>query len=150
MEPIDHFGVEAATDHRQKNPSVRLARVEAHRGAGGQRLGHRDRVGRQLQVIGQQIRGAQRIHRQRDVGRGAIDDFGHGAIATGGNDGPQLTGRAITLDQLFEHLQIADQFGGHSSIGQRGDELTDEFPALPGTGRGIDHDQHPQCGGWDE
>ena len=93
-------------------------------------------------VGGQQVGGAQRIDGDGHVGCGAIDDLGHGAVAAGGHDGPQLAGRLIAGGQLGRACSRSVTSSAVRSRRASSTSSRDRVVPRTGASRGIGHDQH--------
>ena len=116
MQPMDDVGVEATADHQQEDPPVGPAGVESHDRSLAKQLCHGPRVAPDCQVASQQIRCPQREDRHRYARLGAIDDLGHGAVATCRQDGPQLAACLVVGSQGGQCVEIADDLGRHAAV----------------------------------
>ena len=142
VQSIDHFAIETAADHRQEDAAVGAAGVEPHRGTFGQRVGKRHGVALQMKIAGQQVGGAQRVNAYRHVGRRAVDDLGHGAVAACGHHGPQVPLGMPQLDQPSQSRQVFDHLGRQAHDVQPHHEIVDQLGASPRTGHRVGDDQH--------
>ena len=105
--------------------------------AGGDDFGDFFRLARHFEVPGQQIFGAQGKQRDRNAGGGAVERFGGGAVAPGGNDGPQPAGAVQFVGPRADFRAIGDQPALQPPARQRAKNRSSRWCAGPEPAFGL-------------
>ena len=135
MEPVDHLGVETATDHQQENAAVGLAGIEPDRRTAAKHAGKGLKSRIDIQVTGQQVGGPQRKDSDRQADGRAIDQLSHGAVAAGRHQRPQVAGPPGPVGGGGDRVEVGEDVDAELVVAQdRGQPLDGTAGrARPGT-----------------
>jgi len=135
------LGIKPAAGHQQEQPVVGPAHVQCNGRPVQDRVAQVRQQQRILEVLGQQVFGAQGEDRHRRVGQRGIDDRGHRAV-TPGRDDRANRGPVPRRHRLGQRPQITHDLDHQPLLLKSLPQRLDAPATRPCAGRGIDHDQH--------